>query len=315
MNSEKSISIYLWLFLVPFFWGGAFVAAEHLVTELPPITAAPLRFGLAGLLLMVIVAFREKIDRKAIKKRWLALLLMAVTGIFGYNLFFFIALDITTAINGSLIVATSPVFLTLGAVLFLNEKWNKQLGLGIAMSLIGVIIVISKGSLAVLLNLAFNQGDLLFLGALFCWVLHGLLGKIVMKDVTPVMTTTITTLVGAGLLAISSIFENGWGNVPYLSAQAWMEMAFMVACSSVLGFLLWNHGIKKIGASKSSIYMNLVPINTALIAVLIYGSPLTFSQVFGMIMVLTGVYLVTFHQYLRNKRAARKMKASQQAVN
>src|SRR5690625_3035113 len=104
MNSEKSISIYLWLFLVPFFWGGAFVAAEHLVTELPPITAATLRFGLAGLLLMVIVAFREKIDRKAIKKRWLALLLMAVTGIFGYNLFFFIALDITTAINGSLIV-------------------------------------------------------------------------------------------------------------------------------------------------------------------------------------------------------------------
>jgi len=115
MKYEQSVAIYAWLLLVPFFWGGAFVAAEHLVTELPPITAATLRFGLAGVILMIIVFIQGKFDIGSVKKQWLPLLLMAITGIFGYNLFFFIGLNLTSAINGSLIVATSPVLLTLGA--------------------------------------------------------------------------------------------------------------------------------------------------------------------------------------------------------
>ncbi|HLR52209.1 MAG TPA: EamA family transporter [Candidatus Avamphibacillus sp.] len=311
MKNEQSVAIYLWLLLVPFFWGGAFVAAEHLVTELPPITAATLRFGLAGVILMIIVFIQGKFDIGSVKKQWLPLLLMAITGIFGYNLFFFIGLNLTSAINGSLIVATSPVLLTLGAVIFLNERWNKELGLGLVLSLIGVTIVISEGSLDILTSLAFNKGDLLFLGGLICWVAHGLLGKVAMRDVSPIVTTMMTTFIGAALLGVCSIFEKGWGGVPQLSLQAWGEMAFMVICSSVIGFLLWNDGIKQIGASKSSIYMNLVPINTALIAVFIYGSSLTIPQIFGMIMVLAGVYLVTFHQYVKNKRLERKVKMKQ----
>ncbi|MFD2044290.1 DMT family transporter [Ornithinibacillus salinisoli] len=302
MKNNQSVAIYFWLLLVPLFWGGAFVAAEHVITELPPITAATLRFGSAGILLLAFLVIQNKIDFQAIKKQWLPIVGMAITGIFGYNAFFFIALDITSAINGSLIVATTPVFVTLGAVLFLKESWNKQLGLGLVLSLVGVIVVISKGSLLTLLQLQFNGGDLLFIGALVCWVTHGLLGKIVMRDVTPLVTTTMTTLIGGFLLGIGSLFEKGWDNVTYMSQQAWVEMLFMIICSSVIGFILWNNGVKKIGASKSSIYMNLVPINTAWLAVVLYGSPITFNQIIGMIMVITGVYFVTFHQYLRSKR-------------
>src|SRR5690349_17862981 len=134
MNSNQPVAIYFWLLLVPLFWGGAFVAAEHIVTELPPITAAAFRFGAAGILLLSYVIVQKRIDVAAIKKQWIPILFMAITGIFGYNIFFFIALDITTAINGSLIVATTPVLLTLGAVLFLGEEWNSQLGVGLVLS-------------------------------------------------------------------------------------------------------------------------------------------------------------------------------------
>src|SRR5690625_7435636 len=78
-------------------------------------------------------------------KQWVPLFLMDLTGIFGYNLFFFIGLDMTSAINGSLIMATSPVFMTIGAVLFLHEEWNKRVGLGLILSLLGVLVVISQG--------------------------------------------------------------------------------------------------------------------------------------------------------------------------
>ncbi|MEC5424606.1 DMT family transporter [Virgibacillus sp. C22-A2] len=308
MKSEQSSAIYFWLLLVPLFWGGAFVAAEHVITEVPPITAAAFRFGTAGLLLLIFVLLKGNLDVKAIKKQWIPILLMAITGILGYNAFFFIALDITSAINGSLIVATTPVLLTCGAVLFLGEVWNKQLGLGLVLSLLGVIIVISEGSLETIMRMEFNKGDLLFLGGLICWVIHGLLGKIAMRDVSPLVTTTFTSLFGGFFLVIASLFfEKGWGNIPYMSTQAWAEMLFMIICSSVIGFILWNHGIKQIGASKSGIYMNLVPINTALLAVVFYGSSITFTQIIGMIMVITGVYFVTFHQYLKHKRMQRKM--------
>src|SRR5690625_1630418 len=141
MKNESSIAIYFWLLLVPLFWGGAFVAAEHVITEIPPVTAAAFRFGSAGIFLLIIVLLQKKIDMQAIRKQWISLLVMALTGILGYNLFFYVALDITSAINGSLIVATTPVFITVGAVIFLGEKWNKRLGLGLALSLLGVFVV------------------------------------------------------------------------------------------------------------------------------------------------------------------------------
>lgn len=238
MKREQSAAIYFWLLLVPLFWGGAFAAAEHIITEIPPITAATLRFGLAGVILLVFVLWQKRLDVKAIRKQWIPIVLMAITGIFGYNIFFFIGLDITSAINGSLIIATTPVFITLGAVLFLDEKWNKGLGFGLVLSLLGVVVVITKGSIGTLLSLEFNTGDLLFIGGLLCWVSHGLLGKIAMRDVSPAVTTTLTTLIGAVLLGAISLFENGWSAVLLMSGQAWAEMLFMIICSSVIAFLL-----------------------------------------------------------------------------
>jgi drug/metabolite transporter (DMT)-like permease len=317
MKNESSIAIYFWLLLVPLFWGGAFVAAEHVITEIPPVTAAAFRFGSAGIFLLIIVLLQKKIDMQAIRKQWISLLVMALTGILGYNLFFYVALDITSAINGSLIVATTPVFITVGAVIFLGEKWNKRLGLGLALSLLGVFVVISKGSIQTLWQLQFNTGDLLFLCALVCWVTHGLMGKVAMQDVSPIVTTTFTTMAGGSLLGFFSLFEDGWHLIPAMSNQAWLEMLFMIVCSSIVAFLLWNHGIKQIGASKASIYMNLVPICTALIAVFLYGAAFTLVQAIGMMMVLLGVYLVTVHQYFMDKRRKRKtanLKSSKESI-
>jgi len=298
MKSEQSVAIYCWLLLAPLFWGGAFVAAEHVITEIPPITAATLRFGAAGLILLSLVVVRGQVNFNAIKKRWVPLFLMAFTGIFGYNLFFFIGLDMTSAINGSLIMATSPVLMTLGAVLFLREEWNKRIGIGLSLSLGGVMVVISQGSFATILQLDFNRGDLLFIGGLICWVSHGLLGKIVMREVSPLLTTTVTTLIGSILLGVTSFTENGWKTVPQMSVQGWNEMLFMVICSSVIAFLVWNQGIQQVGASKASIYMNVVPISTAVIAVFIYGSVITVTQMVGMVIVMIGIYVVTIHPYV-----------------
>lgn len=166
--NKPSNRIYFILLLVPLFWGGAFGAAKHVITEIsPPITAATIRFGLAGIILLGLVFLKSAWKWQVIKQKWLGLGGMALTGIFGYNALFFIALEHTSAINGSLIMATTPVFLTLGTVLFFKESWNARIAIGLFLSWFGVFLVIIKGSWHILISLSFNLGDLLFLAALF----------------------------------------------------------------------------------------------------------------------------------------------------
>jgi len=302
MPKGFAFGIYVLMLFVPLFWGGAFVAAEHVITEIPPLIAAAFRFLMAGLLLLIILLLSRQFKWVQFRKRWWTILLMALTGIFGYNLFFFYGLQSTTAINGSLIIATTPAIMTLGAVIIFKEQWNKYIGLGIVLSFIGVIVVLTDGKLATLFQLEFNKGDLLFLLALVCWVSHGLLGRRVMQEVSALVTTTISTLVGAILLmAVTLPKVSEWQLLMTMSKQSWLEMLFMIICSSVLAFLLWNYGVQKIGAAQASIYLNLVPINTALLAVFVYGSPLLISQIVGMLIVIVGVYFVTIHQHLINQ--------------
>ncbi|VEF47636.1 permeases of the drug/metabolite transporter (DMT) [Bacillus freudenreichii] len=299
-HNKNTIGIYLLMLLVPLFWGGAFGAAKHIITEVPPITTAALRFGAAGLILLAAARFSSEWNLHKIKEQWLGLLLMALTGIFGYNIFFFIGLEYTSAVNGSLFVATTPVFVTLGAVLFLGERWSARLGAGLILSLAGVFLVIVKGSLQTLAALEFNKGDLLFFAAVICWVAHGLIGKVVLQKTSPFMTTTVSTLVGSVFLTMLSFFEKGWGNVLSMSNQAWAEMLFMILCASIIAFFLWNKGIQIIGASKASMYMNLVPINAAWISFFIYGLDITWQQIAGMLMVIIGVYVSATNQNKSN---------------
>ncbi|PDY37519.1 EamA family transporter [Bacillus wiedmannii] len=292
-NQSNSNKIYFLMLLVPLFWGGLFSTAEHVVTEIPPLVAATLRFGIAGVILMIYLTVKSEWDMGSLKKRWKGLLLVSLTGIFGYNALFFLGVHYTSAINGSLIIATMPIFVTLGSILFLNEKWNSKVGISLVLSLVGVIIVITKGSLDMLLSLAFNVGDLLFIAALACGVIYGLVGKAVMKDVSPLFATTIMTVMGSFFLAITSLFEGGWDAVPNMSAQSWLEMFYMVVCGTLVGYIIFNKGVEQIGACKASIYLNLTPIITTLISVVFYGSIMGWKEIIGMIFVLIGVYIAT----------------------
>lgn len=302
-------SYYFLLLLVPLFWGGAFGATKHVITEIAPLTAATLRFSLASILLLIIIIFKSEWKINFLNRSSIGIVFMSLTGIFGYNAFFFESMKYTSAINGSLIMATTPVFVTIGAFFFLKESWNTRIGVGLLLSLFGVILVIIKGSLQAFLSLKFNIGDLLLLGALVCWVTYGLIGKIVMKTYSPLWTTTSTMVIGSLFLAIGSLYENDWKNVIHASMQTWSEMTFMVLGSTVIAFFLWNKGIQKIGASKTSMYMNLVPINAALISLLLYGSTITWPQIAGMILVIIGVLFTTHTRKITIKNSVQRKNA------
>ncbi|UFJ40836.1 DMT family transporter [Brevibacillus humidisoli] len=285
--------IYLVLLLVPLFWGGSFGASKHVVTEIPPFTTAAIRFGIASVLLAIWLTAVRGWDWQVIRRRWIGLLVLSLTGVFAYNFFFFLGLSYTSATNGALVVAINPVFMTLIAVLFLGEAWSGRLGLGVLLSLTGVLLVITGGSWETLLNFSFNKGDLLLFGAVASWVAYGIAGKIVMRGVSPLLTTTVTTIAGTLLLAVSAWFEGGWSRVPGLSGQSIGELLYIGVFATVIAFVLWNEGVHRIGASKASAYINLVPINAMWTAALFYGESVSWAQLIGMVLVIGGVLLTS----------------------
>lgn len=286
-------AIYLIMLLVPLFWGGAFGTTKHVVTEIPPLTTAAVRFFLAGLLMNAWVAYRGGWNWEPVKRRWPGLLLLAVTGVFFYNVFFNIGIKYTSAINGALVIVVNPITTAIVAVAFLGEAWSWRLVAGITLSFLGVLTTITKGSLAVLTSLSFSYGDLLMIGGVVSWTAYTTIAKLVMKDVPPLLATSVSTLAGSVMLLAATLVEDGWSRLPAVSAQTALEMVYLIIFPTVVAFFLFNTGIKRIGASRASAYINLMPVNAIWIAAVFYGETVTLAHLAGAVLIIGGLLLVT----------------------
>jgi drug/metabolite transporter (DMT)-like permease len=292
-QSAHPNAIYFILLLVPLFWGGAFGTTKHVVTEVPPITVAALRFLLAGLLMTVWVAARDGWNWAPVRRRWGGLLLLGITGVLGYNYFFTVGIQYTSAINAALVVVVNPVTTAIVAVTLLGEPWSWRLVAGVTLCFLGVLTTISKGSLALLSSLTFSSGDLFMVGAVISWTAYTTVGKVVMKDVPPLLATSASTVAGSFMLLAASLTEDGWALIPAVSTQVAWEIAYLVVFPTVVAFFLFNVGIKRIGASRASAYINLMPVNAIWIAAVLYGETVTLAHLAGAALIIGGLLLIT----------------------
>lgn len=228
-----------------------------------------------------------------VRKSRMGLLLLGAVGIFGYNALFNIGMQYTSAINGALVIVINPVTTSMAAMLFLGERWSFRQGIGALLSMTGVLIVITRGDWSALQSLSLNKGDLILLGAVVTWTAYAILGKIVMRRISPTMATAVSMVLGGTMLLAASLPENGWEKLPGISFQVAMELVYLAICASFIAFLIFNVGMREIGASKASAYINLMPVNAVLIAALFYGEAVTWVHGLGMICVMSGVFLTT----------------------
>jgi drug/metabolite transporter (DMT)-like permease len=131
------------------------------------------------------------------------------------------------------------------------------------------------------------------LGAVATWTTYAILGKIVMRRISPTLATAASMLIGSLMLLIASLSERGWANIPDLSFQVAVELIYLAVFASFIAFLIFNTGIREIGAGKASAYINLMPVNAVMIAALLYGEIVTWPHIVGMIFVMSGVLLTT----------------------
>lgn len=290
MPSNKLI--YLLMVLVGFFWGGTFNAAGFALAHFHPLTIAFVRFAIATTVLLFIG--RREIFGTAVKKKdWLNFILLGLTGIFAYNAFFLYAMKYTSPVNGSLIVAGNPIVTAILAALLLREKFTARLAGGVLISIAGVVLVISEGSWQIISSLKFNLGDILTLCSVISWSLYAIVGKRVSDSFSPLITTFYGFLTGTIILAPFGLLSKpGLTALPEAGWPAIASVLYLALIGSVLAFFWWNKGVAALGAARSSIFVNLIPIATITIS-LFFHEPITPVQIVGCILVVGAVLLTT----------------------
>jgi len=284
--------IYGLLILTMAAWGGTFVAARLIARESGPFSAAFWRFVLAALVLVPLTLKREGglWPRGLDPAGWLLLALLGASGMFGYNYFFIKGLGLTEAGVASVIVAANPGLTYLGLGLFFREKITGRGLLGFALALAGAGLVIARGRPADLLAGTLGQGELLIAACAVCWSAYSLLGKLILKRLSPLKSTTWASLFGLMFLGPAAIWEGGpaWGYSP----AGWAGLAFLGLLGTALGFTLYYLGILRLGAGRATVFINLVPVFGLLSGWLILDESLGWSLAAGLILVLSGIRLI-----------------------
>lgn len=272
-----------------FFWGGTFIAGRILAAEVGPFCGAFLRFLVAAICLLMAL-FR--LERPSIpgKKHFLWLFMMGMTGIFLYNVFFLKGLKLIEAGRASVIIANNPIFIALLSAVFFKERLNALKGIGILVSVAGAILVITRGRLPEILGGGFGKGELFIFGCVASWVAYSLLGKRVMADLSPLAAVTYSSVVGALCLFPPAVLEGLFDGRPY-SLQAWTSIFYLGFFGTVLGFLWYYEGIRRIGPTRAGLFINFVPVSAVALSFLILKEPLTLSLLIGAVLVTSGVYL------------------------
>jgi drug/metabolite transporter (DMT)-like permease len=222
--------------------------------------------------------------------------MLGATGVFAYNALFFKGLHLIEAGRASLIVATSPAFITVASALFLRDGSAKLLAhplraAGIPLSILGAIVVISRGDLRQILAGGVGLGELFILGCVLNWVIYSVLGKVVMRRLSPLTAVAYSSAVGALALAVPAAMEGPAQNLANASWLDWAAIAYLAVFGTVLGFVWFYQGVRAIGAPRAGLFINFVPISAVLLAAPLLHEPITWSLAVGAALVLSGVFL------------------------
>lgn len=286
-------TVYLLVTASAFFWGANFVLAAPILADLPPLWAAAMRFVLGAVLMFIIAGVRREQLLGLLKRHAGVYLLLGAVGISGFNLFFFYALQSTSANSAALIMATNPLLTAFLAVAFLGERLTTRQLVALPVALVGVAVVIAQGDMHKLESLSFARGDLLMLAANLSWAMYNVLVRRYMPQGSPIANTS--WVMAAGAILLVSVALGSDTHVGMLDAKASIAMAVMVVGGTVLAYLFWGIGIARLGAARTAIFLNLVPVFAMLVGAFLGTLPTT-AQLGGGLLVLGGVSISMFPQ-------------------
>lgn len=284
---------YALLAFSPLCWAGNQVVGRAVRGEIAPLSLNWSRWAVAVVVLLAICGPVVVRQRRLLAANWRLILVLAVTGIFGFHSAVYVGLTETTAINASLIIALGPALILPLSFLLLGDRFSRVQGLGVAVSSMGVLLVISKGHLETLMDLAFNQGDLWLLLASILWGAYTVLLKRKPKEMNVTALTTAVVLVGLLLTTPFFLWDIAQGRVIAATPSNLASIAFVGIFAGALAYIAWNRGINAIGPNKAGLFLHLMPLYGAALASFLLGEALELHHLSGLALIMLGLLLTT----------------------
>lgn len=300
---KKNWMIYLMLAVATSTWGSAFIAGKVAINSFEPATIAFFRFFGAAMLLLPILFIRKEKISKPTMKDWFLFASLGLTGIALYNIFFFIASKHAPVIKSSLFIAANPVLIIILAAIFLKEQVTRNQIIGLIFALIGVSIVITGGNFSVFFTMGFEPIDIILLGAVVCWALYSVIGRLVLKKYNSIVTTTYAIVFGTIFLFPFALWETSYETLLNSSLEAWVAIGHMSIFVTVISFIMYYYGIQQIGAARASVFINFMPISAVVMATIFLNETFTFAYMVGAVFVLCGVSLSTYKPRIKVEKS------------
>ncbi len=292
MRKDQNLTAYLYLFLTVTFWAGNFIVGKLAsFYDVPPFSLNFYRWFFAWLILAPFT-IPEIIEKKDyIFKNYKLFIILGVTSITIFNSIVYYSLNFTQVISGVLMISTIPVMIMLFSSILKIEKTNIFQIIGVFFSFAGVIMIITKADIQILKNLDFNKGDITMVVAMFSWALYSTLLKRQKYEISQI--SLLQVVITFGLLFLIPIYfiEYQIGSRIILEKPFILILSYVVLFPGLASFLLWIKGISLIGANRSGVFLHLMPILSAIMAMIFFNEKFMFYHMLGACFIITGILL------------------------
>ena len=291
MRNQNNLA-YLLLFLTTLFWSGNFIVGKAAsMYAIPPFSLNFYRWLFAWLILLPFT-FKEIIKKKDyILSNSGFFIILGITSITIFNSIVYYSLNFTQVISGVLMISTIPVMIIFISSLLKIEKTNIFQIFGVILSLTGVIFIVTKADIEILITLNFNKGDLTMIVAMFSWATYSALLKKKKYELTQITLLQIVITFGLAFLIPIYFIEMSMGYLIKLGKPFYLTLTYVVLFPGLASFFFWIKGISIIGANRSGIFLHLMPIFGAIMAMIIFGEKFMFYHFLGAIFIFMGIIL------------------------
>jgi len=285
---------YLLLTVTMTMWAGNTVLARYITGDVPPMGLNLFRWVLASAIILPFGWRHLRRDWPAMARRWPVMLVLAATGVAGFNALNYYGLQYTTALNGVLLHSSTPLMIALTAFLLFSDRLTLVQAIGIAVSFCGVLVIISQGDAETLLGVRFNQGDLWIMAGLGCNAIFASCLRL-RPAVHWLSYLTATSLIGMALMVVPAGLEAAAGTSLRLDLETVLTLIYVAVGASLVAHICFNRGVELVGSNRAGAFFHVHPVIGAAMAIGLLGEEPRLYHLVGFVLTITGVALVA-HQ-------------------
>lgn len=284
---------YLFLALSSLFWAFNIVLARALHADIPPIALNFWRWTIALAIILPFTIRQARLQWVAVRREWRYLALLGFTGMAAFHCLQYYALNLTTAINVSLILAITPVAIPIMAWMFWGDRVTARQGLGILLSFLGVAAIVTRADPVAVLSRGLAAGDLVELAAMILWALYSTLVRWRPPDLHP-NTMLVCSMTPAVLFILPLyLWEDAYVRSMPLDLQSVATVFAVAVLASVLAFIFFNRAVEAVGPTRAGLFIHLIPLFATGAAVAFLGERLFPYHGIGATAIAGGLYLTT----------------------